>query len=260
MTILEKRREFLEFDSNNNFYIEPENRHSAVRERLFDIIKTYNPKIIVKAGIGSGRLLLDIAREFDIYMLVVEPSLNIIKDFLQKNREDETIERIKFLNGDLHDFPVDYYAADLLICIDYLDIFDSSRCIDEFKRALQFDKILFISGTVLNSDDIEGLYDDFMRMVFPLHNDYYLENDFRTFLELKGFELMKSMLLKFENNIKSEIEYFASIYNDKSEDSAYAFLQSNREKFNELYCMDDEYNFSTSYYIGTYMRKKPDKS
>ena len=89
MTRIKEIGKFIEFDSRDNIYLEPTVRHNAIKERLFDVIKTYNPGVILKAGLGNGKILMEIAREFKSYLLVVEPSLNIIHDFLQKNKNDE---------------------------------------------------------------------------------------------------------------------------------------------------------------------------
>ena len=107
-------REFIEFDLQNNYIIEPPSRLNSIKERLFDIINTYKPGVIVKAGIGSGNLIEEISSQFDSYIVVVEPSLKAIKQFIEKNKSTA----VKFINGDFHDFPVDYFAADLIICVD----------------------------------------------------------------------------------------------------------------------------------------------
>ena len=255
MNRIDEIKKFIEFERKNNFIIEPEYRHNVLKDRLFDIIKTYNPEIIVKAGLGSGKILIDIATEFTTYIVVVEPSMTAINDFLKDNHGNDSVKNIHFINGDFHDFPVDYYAADLLVCIDFLNIFDSGKCMDEFKRAIKFEKHLFFAGVILQNDDIEGLYDDFMRIIFPLHNDFYLMNDFNTFLELKGFIPVKNILLKFEQSLEDEINYFKENYKDVSAENAYSFLEENNEEFRKIYGMDDDFKISEFYLIGVFMRE-----
>ncbi len=255
MSRLDLVNKFIEFDIDNNHSIEPESRVDAIKERLFDIIKTYKPEVILKAGIGNGKILMDIASEFNSYIVVVEPSLKAIKDFLNSNNDNE----IKFINGDFHDLPVDYYASNLLICIDYLDFFDSSKCIDEFKRAMQFNGILFFSGVVLKNDDVEGIYDDFMRKIFPLHYDYYLADDFNTFLKLKDFDLIKSMHLQFDENLQSQIDYYQEIFNNINKEEALEFIQTQKDDFKNILGMDENYQISEQYYIGVFMRNKPNQ-
>ncbi len=251
---LDQVREFIEYDIDNNFSIEPEARYDAVKVRLIDVINTYKPEVIVKAGIGNGRILNELASEIDSVIIVVEPSFKAIKEFLEKSNEDN---EIKFINGDFHELPVDYYASDLLVCIDYLDFFDSSICIDEFKRALQFDGILFFSGVVLNDEDVEGVYDDFMRKIFPLHNDYYLASDLKTFLELKEFDLIKGMHLKFQKNLESQIDYYKKIFNDVNKEEALEFIETHKDDFKNIIGMDEKSQIDEPYYIGVFMRKKP---
>lgn len=256
MNRIDETVEFIEFDRKNNFIIEPEYRHNVIKDRIFDIIRTFKPETIVKAGLGSGKIIIDIAAEFDLYIVVVEPSITAINDFIEENSGKDSVQNIHFINGDLHDFPVDYYAADLLLCIDYLNIFDSGRCLDEFKRAIKFEKHLFFSGVILKDEDIEGLYDDLMRMIFPLHNDFYLLNDFNTFLELKSFTPIKNILLKFNNNLEDIINYFKKNYKDISAEDAFSFLNENSEEFSRIYGMDENFKISEYYLIGVFKREK----
>ena len=258
MNRLKQVQDFIDFDLNNNFSIEPQNRHEAVKERLFDIINTYKPGVIVKAGLGHGNMLLEMAKNFKSQIIVVEPSFTAIKNFLSNNSTDTDIQKIKFINGDLRDFPVDYYAADLLICIDYLDFFDSSKCIDEFKRALQFDGVFFFATVALDSNDIDGVYDDFMRLIFPLHNDYYIPEDITTFLELKEFKLIKNINLNFKTNLLSKIDHFQKHYNSSAKENAVAYINSHKKDLKDFLKMDEENNISEPYYLGVYMRKKED--
>ncbi len=246
-------REFIEFESQKNYIIEPQARLDSLRERLFDILNTYKPAVIVKAGIGSGILLQELSSKSDSYIVVVEPSLVAIKKFMEKNSST----RIKFINGDFHEFPVDYYAADLIICIDYLDFFDSNKTVSEFKRALRFDGIFFIATVVLNEQDVDGIYDDLTRMLFPIHNDYYLASDLKTFLELKEFSLVKSMHLNFESNLKSLVGYFQKKFNDIREEEIFEFIKKEKDELSKLMGMDSEYKINEPYYIGVFMKVKP---
>jgi len=256
---LEQVNEFIEYDINKNIIIEPKDRFNDLKERLFDIINSYKHEVIVKAGLGHGELLLEIARNIKSYIVVVEPSFKLITDFLNAYPNDPDIQNIKFLNGDFHEFPVDYYAADLLICTDYLDFFDSGKSINEFRRALKFDGILFLGTVVLNDNDIDGIYDEFIKLIFPLHNDYYLPEDLTTFLTLKEFGIIKNMLLNFESNLVNKIDYFQEIYRNVSKEKALEYIQSNKQKFTELLNMNENFNISEPYYFGVYTRKKPEK-
>lgn len=257
MSRLKQVQSFIEYDLKNNYIIEPKNRFEAVRERVFDVIQTYNPGVIIKAGIGHGDLLLDLVKKFNAYTVVVEPSFTAIKDFIQNYFTDKDAQNIKFINGDLHDLPVDYYAADLLICVDYLDFFDSGKSINEFKRILKFDGIFFIATVALDSNDIDGIYDEFIKLISPLHNDYYVPEDITTVLELKEFKMIKTMRLNFKNNLQSKIEYFIKIFNSTSRELSTDFIKTHDEEFKKYLQMDDNYEIAEPYFIGVYMRGKP---
>src|SRR4030042_6728528 len=123
---------FIEYDFTGNKKIEPEKRLSKLRYGVLDVIKTYNPGVIVKAGLGNGRILYDLAKNTSAYVVVVEPSLAIMKEFISRHAGDAVIDRIHFINGEFNSFPIDYYAADLIVCIDYLDFLASGRGVGEF--------------------------------------------------------------------------------------------------------------------------------
>ena len=248
---------FIEYDVPKNRVIEPEHRVSKVRDTLFDVLATYNPGVIVKAGIGGGRLLYDLARHSGAYIVVVDPSFAAIRDFMTRHENDAAAEKIRFINGDFNSFPVDYYAADLLVCVDYLDFLDSGKAVDEFRRALQFDGVLFIAGTVLSDDDVDGLYDDFMKSVFPLHNDYYLRDDLKTFMDLNEFTFIKSTFDHYETDLNGLIEHFRGLYGD-SKEQPLKHIEEHRQRYEALYGLADN-RISEPYYVSIYTRRKPPK-
>lgn len=250
---LEEVSKFVEYNIKNNLIIEPDFRLDEVTQRLIDVINTYKPGIIVKAGIGSGKMLKTLESKSDSYIVVVEPSIKAINKFIEDNKST----RIKFINGDFDGFPIDYYAADLIICIDYLDFLDSAKTVSEFRRTLKVDGILFVACVVLNEKDIEGIYDDFTRMIFPLHNDYYLASDLKTFLELKEFSLIKSMHLEFSNNIKILAEYFSDIFKNSKKEEALQYVEKYRGELGKIMNLDSEMEIKEPYYVGVFMRMKP---
>lgn len=246
---------FIEYDFPNRVVIEPEKRSAKLRESLLDVMATYNPGVIVKAGLGSGHLLYDLARDSKAYFVVVEPSMQIIRGFLDHHAGDPVIGNIHFINGEFNQFPIDYYSADLLICIDNLDFLESGKVVDEFRRALQFDGVLFMAGTVLFDEDIEGLFDDFMKAAFPLHNDYYLRDDLKTVLTLNEFKFIKGSIDYFPVDLILLANYFNALYQNGT-DAPLTILEENQEEFEKLYELK-EHSISEPYYISIYMREKP---
>ena len=128
--------------------IEPASRLDKVRDHLIDLIETYKPGVIVKAGLGRGELLARLAEASDAYIAVVEPSEDTIREFIARHKGDSILEKIRFVIGEFNRFPIDYYAADLLVCVDYLEFLESGPVIDEFRRSLQFEGILFILSLI----------------------------------------------------------------------------------------------------------------
>lgn len=248
---------FIEYDTRLNRVIEPEHRREKVLSALFDVLATYNPGVIVKAGIGSGQLLYELAKHSASYIVVVDPSFKAIVDFMAAHQKDPVAEKIRFINGDFTSFPVDYYAADLLVCVDYLDFLDAGRAVDEFRRALQFDGVLFIAGTVLSDDDVDGLYDDFMKSAFPLHNDYYLRDDLKTFMDLNEFTFIKSTFEHYETDLPALVEHFRGLYGD-SVAQPLKQIEEHRQEYESLYGLADS-RISVPYYTSVYTRRKPAK-
>ncbi len=248
---------FLDFDRKNNIAIEPGVRMQSVQERLFDAIKTYNPAVIVKTGIGSGKILSAMLENSSARVVAVEPSETLIADYLAQHSTSDSKNRLDIVRGDMHSFPIDYYKADMIVSIDYLDLFDMSRCIDEFKRALNFDGIFFFAGTALCDDDIEGFYDDFMRILCPLHTDFYLTEDFKTIMGLKDFTFVKSMALSFERDLNAAFDYYGTFFGAGTRDRAREFLNEHRGDFETLYSLTKDYVITEPYLIGIYMRNRP---
>ncbi|MBP7737225.1 MAG: class I SAM-dependent methyltransferase [Spirochaetes bacterium] len=246
---------FINYDFSNRVVIEPEKRSEKLRESLFDVISTYNPGVIVKAGLGSGHLLYELAKGSDAYIIAVEPSMNVIREFLKRHAGDPIMSRIHLINGEFNEFPIDYYAADLLICIDNLNFLESGKVVDEFRRALQFDGVLFMAGVVLFDDDIEGLYDDFMKAAFPLHNDYYLRDDLKTVLTLNEFKFVKGSIDYYPIDLFLLANYL-NAYFQSGTDAPLGIIDDNLDEFVKLYDLEKSL-ISEPYYISIYLREKP---
>ncbi len=255
MSRLDEIVSFVKYDFPNRVVIEPEKRSAKLRESLLDVIATYNPGVILKAGLGSGHLLYELTKGSEAYIVAVEPSMELIREFLDRHAGDPVISRIHFINGEFNQFPIDYYAADLLICIDNLDFLESGKVVDEFRRGLQFDGVLFMAGTVLFDEDIEGLYDDFMKAAFPLHNDYYLRDDLKTVMTLNEFKFVKGSIDYYPVDLVFLAGYFNAFYKNGT-DNPLTILEENREQFARFYELKEN-SISEPYYISIYMREKP---
>ena len=246
---------FLEYDLRGAGNIEAEKRTGDVLSRLSDVVGTYRPGVIVKAGIGRGTLLLEMVRLFtESHIVVVEPSFLLIHDFIKLHGGDEMLSRVKFINGDFKLFPVDYYKADLLVCVDYLDIQEIGPVIDEFRRALQFDGIFFLGQVVLHDGDLDGVYDDFMREIHPLHTDYYLVEDLKTVLDLKEFSFIKGDIVRYDEDLDRKTGHLRGFYPGEGKDHR-EVIDRYRKELETYYSIKDA-TVSEPYFLGIFQRRK----
>jgi hypothetical protein len=256
MDRLKQLQEWSIYEYGKVFFIEPLFRHEMVMDKINDVIDTYKPKVVVKAGLGAGRIVLDLINtKKDITLVVVEPSLRIIEEFVKQNSENSRIKDIGFINGDFINFPVDYYAADLIISIDNLDFQETAPVVDEFKRALQFDAHFLFAGIVLDDVDVEGTYDDFMRIIFPLHNDYYLKDDLKTFMNLKDFTFVKGKIEHFDYDIDEIKNHISGLYGRIDSEAAENFITGNTATLSEIYKLNGR-SITLPYFTGVFMRRK----
>ena len=255
MERLRKLQELSIYEYGKRFFVEPGARHELVISKISDVVEMYKPKVVVKAGIGGGRIILDILGwKKDIVLVIVEPSLKVIEQFISDNKDNPLTEDLRFINGDFRQFPVDYYAADLIISVDNLDVQETAPVIDEFKRALQFDGYLLFAGIVLDDEDLDGVFDDYMRIISPLHNDFYLKDDLKTFLDLKEFSFIKGKMEQFEYSLGELESTMKELYGGLSGDTS-AFIEENRSVFDELYELKDN-TVKIPYFTGLFMRRK----
>lgn len=256
MDRLKQLQELSIYEYGKVFFIEPDFRHEIVMDKIRDVIDTFKPKVVVKAGLGLGKIVLDlINNNKEITLVVVEPSLKIIEEFIKRNSDNGRIRDIGFINGVYTDFPVDYYAADLIISIDNLDFQETAPVVDEFKRALQFDAHFLFAGIVLDDEDVEGVYDDFMRIISPLHNDYYLKDDLKTFMNLKEFTFVKGKLEHYEYNIDEIKNHVEGLYGRIDSDKAEKFISDNSGTLTEIYKLNGR-SITLPYFTGVFMRRK----
>ena len=255
MNRLKELQAFNIYESTRKYFFEPDSRHELLKERVYDVLATYKPEVVVKAGVGSGSLILDIMQDHaKIVLVVVEPSLRVINEFIEKNKDNPVVENIRFINGEFLKFPIDYYAADFIICVDNFDIIESAPVMDEFRRALEFEGYFLFGGVVLHDDDMDGVYDDYMKILFPLHNDYYLKDDLKTFLNLKDFSFIKGSMEYFDWNLEEMADHLSGLYNlplDKADE----FVKTNQESFINLYKLEEN-KISLPYFTGLFLRRK----
>ena len=254
MPRIQAMTDYIKACQQKGMMIESRNRYDLVRSRLFDVIKTFSPSVIVKAGLGTGQLVSDMARNVSCALVVVEPSIQLIRDFMEKDENRDILSKIHLVNGSLTSMPVDYYVCDLLVCVDYLDFIDSSKAIDEFRRVLGFEKHLFVATTVLAEDDLDGVFDDLMHGIFPLHNDYYIPADLSTILELNEFRLFKEKTDTYDENIEDMLNFFKVLYPGQGDPST--FIDQHSQDLVRLYGMKDGV-LSPVYYTAVFTRKKP---
>lgn len=243
---------FLEYAFKKREYIESSARFSINKEHLLNAINTYHPEVIVKACVGGGSLLAEMAAASKGRIVVVDPSISIIRKFIKDYGQ---MKNLQFIAGDFSGFPIDYYAADMIVAIDNLSFIESSSAIDEFRRALRFDGILYIASPVLDEHDEEGILDDYMRMLFPLHNEFYMAAELKTVLGLNEFNCIKETIDNCTVSVPAHSEFFAGIYEDRKEECV-RFIES-QSIFDSRYGFNNG-EFIMPHYTGIFMRIKPD--
>lgn len=259
---MERQNEIIQFIAEEytaHHFIEPNNRHEAIKTYFEEAINTYQPEVIVKAGIGNPELNMELINCCDSYVVIVDPNIDVLQRFKNDYLNSELLDRVKLINGNFVDFPVDYYAAALLMSFDYLNLLDSAKVIDEFRRALEFEAILLLGMVVLHEDDMDGLYDEYNRKLFPLHTDYYMESEIKTVLDLNEFEFIKAEKTSFESNLQKKYNAISNHYSINKQELD-AFISDNHEVFQQCYGIDKNREVDKivePYFIGTFMRKMP---
>ncbi len=246
----------IEYDYNKNVIIEPQSRLGFLKEIIAQSVKKHKPAVIVKAGLGNSGLAASIAEETDSLLVIVEPCLNVINKFREEYKEKSFFSGIKIINGNFDKFPVDYYSADMLICLDILDFVNSAAVIDEFRLALKFGGYFILGGLLLHDDDAEGVFDDLMRSIFPLHTDYYPENDLNTVMNLNEFSLLDSKIESVPLDLAMRHEYFCKLFGSEAGDFK-KFIEEHIEEFSKLYKLKGA-TIKVPYFTGLFIRRKPD--
>jgi len=137
--------------------------HSNLNDLKFykNMAKEYGPRIL-EIGSGTGRILLPLAREG--YQMT---GLELNEDMLEicrkkiKEENDETIEKIELIKGDMRDFEIDE-VFDLIIapCNVICHIIDSSdlrKTLNCFKGHLAKDGVMVIDNSL---PDIESMVEN----------------------------------------------------------------------------------------------------
>ncbi|MDA3901392.1 MAG: class I SAM-dependent methyltransferase [Spirochaetes bacterium] len=260
MNYTEKISRYIALNLGENLTIERAVCYQKQMDFIRKTLDAYKPESVLKAGLGDGAILSALA-ETGVRVAVVEPNIDIIKQYCEKNSEKPFFNKIQFINGDLNSLPVDYYAFKMIICVDYLDFQNTASVFDEFKRAIDFEGILVLGGIVLHKDDIEGVYDDFYHMIMPMHNDFYLPADLTTVLGLKHFSFVQNEF--FDTTVEIETyKNFAAKYGSEFSFTEHKkvdeFIEENRVQLASLYDYDGS-QVSEHYLLSLYRSEKPEK-
>ncbi len=235
--------------------LEPAQVRPFLEEKVMENVSIYGPAVIVKTGVGSGELLAKLAAETDAEIVVVEPCIDTIRAFVDKY-SGASYSSIYWINGVFEKIPVDYYKADMIILTDYLSFIESGEAIDEMRRVLQFDGILIAASPLLSGDDEDGIYDEYMRSMFPIHNEYYFPEELQTILELNDFKLVNYDVESFKENAAEKIAFFAEL-TPEIKKTAEAFVSENKDRLASS-CSFAGGELSVPYYAGVFRRLKPD--
>ncbi|MGL4370021.1 MAG: class I SAM-dependent methyltransferase [Spirochaetota bacterium] len=249
---------FIEYDCEHSFIIEPALRREHVKKRLLAAVKAHSPKIAVKIGIGEGDIALALADKVK-RLVVIDPSLPALERFKKKYGAEKAAEKIDLVNGSFSSLPVDYFKADMIVCIDYLDLADSYRTVDEIRRALRYEGFFFFGGVVLHDGDVEGTYDEFIHSAHPLHNDYYLESDLNTFMKLKDFTLIDSHVETHDLSAGEYLSYWGSFPSRSEpldEAAARKVLFDNSGIFSSLYSYDGKNRIRERYMTAVFRKNE----
>lgn len=247
-------KKFVDSNYEKPYFIEPHDRYEILKDKINEFIKVHNPSVVVKIGLGSGEAVLGIAGKVK-QLVVVESSLKIIKDF--RNKNGDKCKNVSFVNGEFDDLPIDYNIADMVVCLDYFDFSAARKLLDEIKRSLEFQKVFLFGGVVLNDKDFEGVFDDLMRKVIPIHNDYYLPEDLHTFMNLKDLTHVQDSIFEISRNIDNANAYIkeSGLKNDWSQVTE--FISENMTDLNKYYAFDEDNNYSEKYILAVYRRVYP---
>ena len=245
-------RKLFEFDAPLHTVIEPASRFEPVNGRLVDCLEVYKPHVIVKIGLGNPAYIESIMEHSNALVVVVEPSVIVLQSFYNAYGNKQWMDRLYTIAGNFSQFPVDYYKADMLICIDCLDLLDTGMAVDEFRRSLQFEGIFFFAGFVLPNEDVEGIFDEIAHVINPLHTDYYLEDDLKTFMTLNEFGIVKLNTQKINMNILLLADYLQTRSSELEK-----LIEEHKETLTALYDLRGDGTVTLPYMVAAFIRQKP---
>lgn len=258
MTRFENITKFIDQSVKNDKIIEP-NYRKNLNDEISDVINIHNPGIVVKIGIGGGDYLLKISEKAK-YTAAIEPSSFLIERFVSANQDKINFKKINIINSSIEALPLNYYCADLFVCLDYFDFLDVGALLDEFSRCIQFEGLLLLGTVVLDNEDTEGVYDELSRTINPIHNDFYLSDDLITMMGVKKFTLVKKTIHGYKRNLKEDIlfyeNYSKSIGVDSSKKSD-LFLSENLDVMKKLYEFNtDDYSYTEKYMLSLFRKNR----
>lgn len=251
-------QKYLNANRNNPIEVETPLHVNYLSGKLPEMMKIYNPSVVLKIGISSFQLIESIVDNCK-RLILIEPSLEVLKNFREEYSGSPILDKIYLINSEFENIAVDYNVIDMLICSDYLDIIESAPAMTEFSRVIDFHGVLLFAGVVLNDEDIDGIFDDLFRELNPLHNDYYLEQDLDTYMKLKNLLFVQKDRVELDCSINKKIHFLQSTSESGSGFNVDNYISENKEVLQKMYSFNNEGFYKEHYLLSVFRKQIPEQ-
>ena len=168
------------------------------------------PKFGLEVGFGSGRIGLKIVKRFNLDLIGLDISKQMLILAKQKNFPGR---KLHLIVGDADYLPFPNETFDLLLCISVLHYMPSlNKTLEEFSRVMKQNGLLVYGDVTRHELDSKGFIERMERALSPAHWKYYTPDQMREKLKQYNFKIMVTEIFKYRKSytalIQDKAQYF----------------------------------------------------
>lgn len=218
---------------------------AEVLNEILDFFATFQNKIVLEVGAGSGRIALPLLKKVELSFIGLDLSREMLE--LAKAKMSSCKQEFDLILGDAEYLPFVSETFDAIICISTMHYFaDSERSLTEFSHALK-EKGVFVYGDLtLHESDNCGFLNLLEETLSRAHARYFKHSEAKIMLEKHGFSISRAKIFPYRKSYLSLIEDKGRYFDVKPE-TFYEFLQKAAAEERNLYSMNS--NGLTLFYV-----------
>ena len=185
---------------------------AEVLNEVLDAFKSFQNKLLLEVGIGSGRNAKPLLREIRPHLV----GLDLTKEMLDITRKKMSAHRqnLDLILGDGEHMPFAPRVFDGMLCMSTMHYFaNQEESLKGFAEQLKDESTLVLGDLSPHEADNEEFFETLERTISKAHARYYKASEMKKLLETHGFHIIRMKTIAYRKSydklIEDKAQYFS---------------------------------------------------